>query len=122
MKDLKKYAQIKVTPSSTSILTVSNLLGVIPKYIHITCPHDSAPYSSYGYIKEVFASQLFGAYIGTNGSTGRNAYNAYYPKAQTPTSQQDYYLSDSEISFYKGSGSVSGRWHTDTEYTVHIYA
>ena len=122
MTDLKKYAQVKVTPSDITILTVTNPLSVVPKYVHITCAHDSAPYASNGYLKELWATPKQGGSLGTNGSNGVNTYRLFTPVSQIPTSIEKFYLSSDTISFYKANGSISGRWHTDTEYTVHIYA
>jgi hypothetical protein len=59
---------------------------------------------------------------GTNGSDGSFYAKFLQPVNQTPTSIDKFYLSSTEISIYKGNGSASGRWHTRTEYTVHIYA
>ena len=120
--DFTKYAQIKATPSAEKMLSVQNPLGIIPKYVHIACDHDSVPYTTNGYLKELWLNDSFGMGVGTNGSTGVNSYGGYKTVSQTPTQNEAFYLSVSEISIYKGSGTVSNRWHTGTEYTVHIYA
>lgn len=120
--DFTKYAEVKVTPSTTQMLSVINPLGVVPKYVHITCGYNSAPYTNNGYSRELWATQIIGGVIGTSGSDGGVIYNVRKPVNQTPTAIEEYYLSDDALSFYKSKGTVSGRWHTETEYTVHIYA
>ena len=122
ISDLTKYAQVKITPSTINILSVQNPLGIVPKYIHITCDNDSAPYLSNGYIREFQSSQWLGHEIGTNGSNGTLLQHPFYPVSETPTAVNRFHLSESIIEIYKGNGSISGRWHTGTEYTVHIYA
>ena len=119
--DFTKYVEVKVTPSTTQMLSVINPLGVVPKYVHITCGCNSAPYTNVGYLRELWATQIIGGAIGTNGK-GNVICNNHKPVNQTPTADEEYYLSDDALSFYKSNGSVSGRWHTETEYTVHIYA
>lgn len=117
-----EYAEVKVTPSTITMITVQNPLGIVPKYVHITCEHDSAPYTIDGYLREVWLSQKEGMMYGTNGSDGSYHGKFLRPVNQSPTSTETFYLSSTEISIYKGNGAVSGRWRTDTEYTVHIYA
>lgn len=117
-----KYAQVKVTPSVITMLSAQNPLGVAPKYVHVTCDHESAPYTVNGYVKEMWLNNDFGMSIGTNGSNGGNTYDQFNAVQQTPTQADTFYLSDTEISIYKSAGAVSGRWHTGTEYAVHIYA
>lgn len=117
-----KYAQVKVTPSVITMLSAQNPLEVAPKYVHVTCDHESAPYTVNGYLKEMWLNNDLGMSIGTNGSTGGNTYGTFNAVQQTPTQINTFYLSDTEISIYKSYGSISSRWHTETEYTVHIYA
>lgn len=119
---LQSYASVKVTPSANTILTATNPLGVIPKYIHITCEHNSAPYSENGYLIEGWLTGEYGSFFGKNGSTGANSVTHSVLVNQTPAAVQTHYISADTISIYKGNGTVSGRWHTGTEYTVHCYA
>lgn len=117
-----KYASVKVTPSSTAKLSVENPLGVVPKYVHVTSEHDAAPYTAKGYARECWLADFRGSLYATNGSTGEDMTNIMSPVQQAPTAVQTYYFGADTVEIYKGTGSVSGRWHTSTEYTVHIYA
>lgn len=117
-----KYAQVKVIPSDITMLSIQNPLGITPKYVHITCEHGSAPYTVNGYVEEVWLSQKAGAMLGTNGGDGSHYSKFFHSVNQTPTRADTFYFSDEAINIYKGNGSASGRWHTGTEYTVHIYA
>lgn len=121
--NLTRYMKVKAIPSSEQILTVSNPLNIIPKYVHVDCPKTSAAYLNAGYIHEVFlADGFYGVYCDTNGSDNSPRSTRANQVFTLPTAQQRFYLGDQEVSIYKSSGSVSGRWNTNTEYTVHIYA
>lgn len=117
---LSSCATVSATPSATMI-SVANPTGEIPKLIHIYCAHDAAPYSSIGYIREIWADTYHGLIYTTNGSSGVDQIDYLNHVEQTPTAVREYCLTANTIEVYKGAGSVTARWHTSTEYTVEIY-
>lgn len=119
---LSQYASAKATPSATTILSVTNPLGVMPKYVHIECDTDSAPFTSNGYVREAALTDSFGYCYTTNGSSGGLTGYVYSPVSDTPTAVNTFRITADVIEVYKGTGSITSRWETNTEYTIHVYA
>lgn len=118
---LTSCTRVKQTPSAITILSITNPTGQIPKLVHVYCADDSQAVTADGYAYECWYTPTDGVLLTTNGSTGVNASYSETPVQQTPTSVDTYYLSASTIELYKGNGSISSRWNTNTEYTIEIY-
>lgn len=118
---LNNCASVKVTPSATSMLSVQNPTGVVPKIVHVYCSRSSDAYLQYGYAREMWIRPRYGVMLTTNGSTGANTSYIFMPVDQTPTEVQTFQFKTDELNISKGPGAITSRWNTNTEYTVEIY-
>lgn len=118
---LSNCVTVKGTPSAITMLSVSNPTGQIPKLVHVKCPSESTPVTDKGWVLECWYTPDCGILNTKNGSSG--VATGYYQTSvqQTPTAVNNYCLTASTIELYKGTGSATGKWSTDTEYTVEIY-
>lgn len=121
--NFSEYASVKITPDNVNLLSVTNPLEVVPKYVHIECDATSPIYdTAWGYLREVWLTTYHGVNQGSNGSTGGITSNFLTRVNTTPTAVATYYMDADRIDVYRGSGAVSGKWSTSTEYTIHFYA
>lgn len=118
---LERYAAVRFTPTDQRNVTVSNPLGVVPKYVHITAPHDSTAYNR-GFYREGWLITTIGGMYNTNGSTSGEILSSFLPVNETPTVIETYYATSQEIVIKAGNAAVSNKFDTNTEYTFHFYA
>ena len=111
----------KIYPSTITMLSIANPTNQIPKLVHVSCDPTSEAVTVNGYVCEAWYIPEFGIIQTRNGSNGENFANWLTPVNVTPTAQNTYHLSNSVIELYKASGSITGRWNTNTEYTIEIY-
>lgn len=111
----------KATPASVSVFEIANQTGTMPKLVHISCSSDSHAIINNGYVVEAWYTQNFGTMATRNGSNGGNVLYWQYPENQIPTARDKYYLSENTIVLNQGNATSTGRWSTQTEYSVEIY-
>ena len=120
VQGLTSCTVFKTTPTSDDQFSMENPTGVIPQFIHISCKHDAAPYTEYGYAREAWILPQYGIIITTNGSSGTDALYASYPTDTMSVTNQRHKITETTIDIRK-SATITGRWHTSTEYTIEIY-
>ena len=121
--EFSKHQQVKATPSSTNVLTISHNLGEKPKLVTITCPETSTPYTEEGYVRQIVTYQNVGGCWYHN-SSNHNLVAAGYNRSATdsiPATTNLYYAyGTNQISVYRPG--ANGLWNTSTEYTIDLYA
>ena len=96
---LSSCTTVKATPSAITMLSVQNPTGQIPKLVRVSCASDSEAVTSNGFVFGAWYDTQAGIIITSNGSSGTNSASYETPVQQTPTANNEYYLSISTIDY-----------------------
>lgn len=113
--EFTQYIKISATPEAISAFTLTNPLGVIPKYVHIECPNITSSTD----LREVHLTPSYGA--GFFVSAGGDLSSSSYKPTEATSGISQYYFTANEIKV-RSTGAGSGRWRITEPYDVHFYA
>ena len=121
--EFTKHEQIKATPSSSSVFTLSHTLGEKPKLVTVTCSETSTPYTEEGYMRETVLYKHGGGCWYHNGANHNVVVGGFVRSSldTIPAASNGYYaFGTDQISIYRIS--ANGVWNTSTENTFDLYA
>ena len=113
--EFTQYIKISATPETVTAFTITNPLGVIPKYVHIECPNITSGTD----LREAHLTPSYGAgfYVSSGGVPSSGAYKP----TETASVNSEFYFTASELKI-RAQGSGTGRWRTTEPYDIHLYA